>query len=229
MNRDPIRLSEKSLYHRVRNGTRTILALSGILLGILLLFYAFKHQAEVPAPYQLESAPSVSYRYETFARAEGVHSVDASEEYIFLSHGHDNVISAFDWGGSYCFTIVTEQYRRRNGFLELICCGNELTIIDQHSHVYVYDGPRLIREEQLGSLEEYSRFQSELTARRNHLVTLRGTQVVDEDGNPVLTVSDGRLIPHETLLLSAVGIVLFVNVVNELVGRKRWKKDPDRE
>ena len=152
------------------------------LLAIGLLFSIIAYQGEIP--YSEAGTSFVVDDAERFARTLSVHDADATNDYIFLNHGQNGLISAFDWSGAYCFTIVTTA--AGNGLAEIYCCENEITIIDKSKHVFVYDGSALTQEYQLDPQEQYSNFRAKLIEKKNNYVMLVGKEVVDADGNLIL-------------------------------------------
>ena len=165
---------------------RRLLTLAVVSVGLWFIFTSLMRADEVPSVEKGRSVVVTDAGH--YAETTGVYTIDATDEYIFLNHGETGVISVYGWDGKYRFTIVTTF--QHNGIPEIWCCGDLLTLLDKNNHVFVYDGPTLLRDYQIESLEQYGALRDELRAGRNRLVSLSGNDVVDGEGRVILTVSD---------------------------------------
>ena len=153
-------------------------------LGVALIVTILRYNEETP--YSEKGKSFVTYEAKHFFETHRVYDVDATSDYIFLSHGQNGIISAFDWNGNYCFSIVTTA--DGNGSPELYCCEKELFIIDKNKHVFVYVGVDLKQDYQIESLTQGSKLRSDLRERKNNLVSLSGANVVDVDNRTILVI-----------------------------------------
>lgn len=193
---------------------------TSILLAFYLVVSLIQYNAETPTIEPGQSA--VVFNAEQFASKERVYMADATEEYIFLVHETSGVISAFDWDGRYCFSIVTTS--KGNGFPEIVCCGNTLTIIDKLNHVFVYEGQRCIEDYQIESLDQHELLKNKLTETSNLLVALQGAAIVDRDNHVIFQVkpSSGGFVSSP--YLAAVIIVGFFAFLFCVIGYIVWQK-----
>ncbi len=146
--------------------------------------------------FRTEATPSVSKGISVvredqsyYARTSTVLNVDATDRYIYLNHGRSGVISAFDWDGNYCFTIVTNE-SANSADPSLFCIGDTLYIIDKSNHYFKYLGKQMLEHYQIESYVEAAEIKKELAEAQNHLVHLEGKNVVDEAGNVIMKVCD---------------------------------------
>lgn len=186
---------------------RRLLEICFVLAGIVFVFWAVIKGEEIPSVEEGHSR--VIYDAEDYARSNLIiENADATGEYIFLNHGR--IISAFDWSGSYCFSIVTTA--RGNGVTHLYCYGDTLWVIDRNYHVFIYDGPMLTQDFQIESPVN-STLESELREKENRLITLSGNKVLGPEGTEILTVAGvqrSRLSPAESaVVLAAFALVFF--------------------
>lgn len=186
-------------------------------IGAVLLVLAFAFWALVKlenAPPSVEKGHSVVlYDAEDYARSNRINeNADATSEYIFLNHGQSGIISAFDWSGAYCFSIVTGG---TNGIPELYCCGDTLYVIDKSHHVFVYDGPTLMQDYQIESPVN-STLRSELRESSNHLITLSDNKVHGPDGEEIMTVAGidwSRLSPTGSVIVVAAFVLVALTLI----------------
>ena len=202
------------------NKLRRLLEICVVLAGIVFVFWAVAKGEELP---HVEAGRSrVIYDAEAYARSNGItENADATSEYIFLNHGR--IISAFDWSGSYCFSIVTTA--NGNGASELYCCGDTLWVIDKNYHVFTYDGPTLTQDYQIESPVN-STLMSELREKGNRLITLSGNKVLGPDGKEIMTVAGvrrSRLSPTESVIVLAAFALVFFGFL--WIVRKEFKKN----
>ncbi len=155
-----------------------------VLLGVALIVIILRYYEETP--YAEKGKTFVTYEAKHFFETHRVYDVDATSDYIFFSHGQNGIISAFDWNGNYCFSIVTTA--EGNGSPELYCCEKELFIIDKNKHVFVYEGVDLKQDYQIESLAQGSELRSNLRGRENNLVSLSGRNVVDDENRIILVL-----------------------------------------
>ncbi len=168
------------------------------------------------------AAPDTSVVYEDrekYARTTDVREVDATEDYIFLNHG-TGVVSVFDWNGNYRFSIATTN--EGNGRAQIFCVDNDLTIIDIHRHVFIYEGEKLVEDFKLEH-EQYSDFLDSIRRSRNNFIELSGNKVLDMNGNVILTVHNEVWSPLTLALAWLIFILLFISAFR--VHRDRRKTE----
>lgn len=186
------------------------------VLSIMLAFWILERAAETPTAEKGESF--VVYTAEKHARGTAVYSVAASADYLFLNHGQDGIISAYDWEGNYCFSIVTT--RKGNGFPEVYCVDGILYVIDKNSYVFLYNGSCLLEGYPINSLQQGSELRSWLKKESNRLVSFDGIHVLDSRGTPLLSVpksSDQSLKKAVLLMIPIVLFFSFIIIWKELV------------
>ena len=199
----------KPKWKRFLAGTLGFLALLAIAFLVMICTEPYS------LPYVEESKAFV-IRDEKLGKKRIVEDFAATEDYIFLNC--DDFVRAFDWNGSYCFSIRFSK-NSHNGTADIICVGDLLYIITPSLTTYVYQGDRLKETIVFSTYEERSEFYDRLKPLRNQQILSDGKHLLDKNGQEVMEVSVRRkwATPAESVLIpgafAAVAICFVVVIV----------------
>lgn len=189
---------------------------NAILIFLTILFILYQKFAYPDTlPYVAEGESIVLYTEPKEIKQYRPGIVDATDRYIYICYGTQDIISAYDWDGNFAFAILFSCDGRGNA---ITCYNNLLYIKDGDHRVYVYDDDQLVEYYPPGEFDiegfyftPYASKASNKTSKA--LVILDGTKVLDRNGNLIFTVNK-----------SSAGNVVFVVLCIILVVGKTFIK-----
>ena len=103
------------------------------------LYMSYAHSKDIPAAV----CGDVTVFHAEISAGEKIEKIDATQDYIFFCYHTDPAIAAYDWDGTYQFSLAF--HKTANGAMEMRCEDGLLYVKDYSGYEFVLDGTEIVQ------------------------------------------------------------------------------------